>query len=240
LVAVLAVGWINGKRNYLFLLLILSIGTLALRQRWKLRRLVVVGGLAAVGYAFFSNWYQATYRSTFLSEAALSDALRLDIGRDTDIRLAIASEVHPTLPPILEYRCQGLLYNALFFVPRKYWEGKPRPYYHYATRRAIGGGYLPLLTWGLTTSWLGEAIANFGWLGMLLGPVTLALFCQIGDRCRDTIVSLLTALNGALLLEVHMSAFLPLLIIWLALVFTRRPRRRLAQPYMPVRSPAIT
>jgi hypothetical protein len=193
-----------------------------------LRRIFIVGGLTVVGYSFFSQWYQATYRGAFLSDAALYDSLRLDIGRDTDIRLAIASELHPTLPPILEYRCQGLLFNALFFIPRKYWEEKPRPYYHYATMRALGGGYRTLLSWGLTTSWLGEAIANCGWLGMLLGPIALAFFCRIGDRCRDPVMTLLTALNGALLLEVHMSAFLPLLIIWLVLVITHRSPRRSA------------
>ena len=232
-VAVLAVGWLNGKRNYVFLMLLLSIAVLALRQRWMLRRVVIVGGLTVLGYSFFSQWYQATYRGTFLTDTGLYDALRLDIGRDTDIRLAIASEVHPTLPPILEYRCQGLLFNALFFIPRQYWEEKPRPYYHYATLRALGGGYVPLLSWGLTTSWLGETIANCGWLGMLVGPITLALFCRVGDRCRDPIMSLLTALNGALLLEVHMSAFLPLLIIWLVLILTHRWQRRSAGAPLP-------
>ena len=34
---------------------------------------------------------------------------------------------------MLQYPCQTLLYNLLFFIPRVLWEGKPYPYYKYFT-----------------------------------------------------------------------------------------------------------
>jgi hypothetical protein len=90
------------------------------------------------------------------------------------------------------------------------------------------------LGWGITTSWLEEAIANFSWAGLLIGPLMLALLCRIGDGSNDSLTRLLTILVACLFLAVEFSAFATLVGIWLGCVlFNVYRRSNLPQPVGP-------
>ena len=145
---------------------------------------------------------------------------------------------------------QSLLFDATMLVPRTWWPDKPWPYAVYATAASFR---LPVrfLGWGVTTSWLEEAVANMGWGGLIAGPLLIAWICRIGESTQDTIVRLLTILVSSMLLAVQAVAFVPVILIWGAAIFqawrlrTQVPRERIhfAHPCVsqkPARRPALS
>jgi hypothetical protein len=222
--------WLSGKRFVVLLavaLLIVMLWERRVLTGWKLAAAAFAG---IVGFACFSYSYQSGIRSTdLLSAAKQYDDFRIDYGRDHGIKFAIYCELHPEHPAILEYRGQSLLFILTMPVPRELWTDKPWPYGVYAT--AAGQGLPPTdLGWGITASWLEEAIANFGLLGLLAGPAALALLCRIGDGLGCTLTRLLTILLGCLLLAMS-SAFPIVKIAWLLSVVqaNRRNKQRKAK-----------
>jgi hypothetical protein len=185
-----------------------------------------VSPATAIAFWIFSASYQAEIRSfDTVDSGQRYDSMRLDYGRDHIIRMSLYAEIHPDSEPILEHRMQSLLFDATMLVPRRIWTEKPWPYATYATAAALR---LPVRNfgWGITTSWLEEAVANFGWPGLIIGPLLLAVICRIGDATKDGIVRLLTILVGSLLLAVQMTAFMPFVVTWLiAIMVSRRPGR---------------
>lgn len=143
---------------------------------------------------------------------------RIDYGRDSVIKQAIFAELNPDRLRILEYRGQSLVFYSLFFVPRSLWPGKPYPYAVYVTA-AMMRAPLRDYRWGVTTSILDEAIANFGWAGLVIGPMIPARICAVGDRRRSPFVAILTVTIASLLLVLHATAFIPLILLWILLVW---------------------
>jgi hypothetical protein len=217
--------WLSGKRFVVLLALALLIVMLWERRvltGWKLAAAAIAG---ISGFALFSYSYQSGVRSAdLLSAAKQYDDFRIDYGRDHGIKFAIYCELHPEHPAILEYRGQSLLYVLTMPIPRELWSDKPWPYGIYAT--AAGQGLPPMdLGWSITASWLEEAIANLGLLGLFFGPATLALLCRIGDGFGCTLTRLLTILLGCLMLAMA-SAFPIVKIAWLLSAIQARRRNK--------------
>jgi hypothetical protein len=184
------------------------------------KRLIVSALVGLVLIGVFSFVYQSNFRSmgpTLGSYDQVYDNVRIDYGRDHEIKMAIYAELYPNEMQILEYRGESLLFDLGMYVPREMWPEKPFPYAQYVTSAMLRTPPR-LWGWGMTTSWLDEAIANFGWLGMLLGPLVLSVICRVGDATRNALVVGLTILVGSLLLAVHLPAFMPIFILWLSLV----------------------
>jgi hypothetical protein len=223
--------WLDGKR-YLVLIALVLVGS-ALWSRGIMRRatLLLLAPVAAVGFWGFSTLYQAELRGfDTVDSAKRYDNIRLDYGREHVIRMALYAELHPESEPILEYRMESLFFDATMLIPRQVWPEKPWPYAVYATAAALR---IPArdFGWGITTSWLEEAIANFGVFGFILGPLLLAWICRIGDAARDTIVWMLTILVSSMFLAVQMPAFMPLMGVWvISMVVAWRSRREAALP----------
>lgn len=227
----LAVGvWIHGKRSIVALALLLTLYLLWTRGLLRGRRFIAAAVAAVLVLGVFSYTYQTELKRVDTSPAARNQAVtespiyvnfRIDYGRDAVTRQTIYAELHPDELQVLEYRGQSLLFDVAFFIPRRAWPGKPYPYAVYATSAMFD---LPPrdMGWGITTSWLEEAIANFGWLGMLLGPLVPALVCRIGDRQRSPFAGLLTVTVASLLLILQLIAFMPLFALWLLTVVRRR------------------
>jgi hypothetical protein len=221
---VFASAWLQGKRAVV--LLVCLIGVLDLWQRRVLRgtRLVMASLAALALFGFYSYEYQTRIRQVGATEGnADYERTRLDYGRDHGIKLAIFAELNPQVVRILDYRGESLLFDVTMFVPRKAWPTKPWPYAVYATSaslfihpRDIG--------WGLATSWLEEAIANFGWFGLLAGPLLLGLICRVGDAAQDAMSKALTVTVSCLLLVVQAPAFIGFPVLWAYI--TWRARRR--------------
>jgi hypothetical protein len=223
---VLAV-WLHGKRS--IVILALAAILIALWQKRVLRgwRLGGVATLALVSYALFSQAYQVAFRSyDQIDSTQAYESTRIDYSRDNVVKLSIYSELHPEVGRILEYRLQSVLFYATIFIPRDLWPDKPWPYAVYSTAAAMK---IPrqFIGWGVTTSCLEEAIANFGWLGMLVGPLTLALICGYGDTPGDPVLRLFTALVCCLALILQLAAWYVLALCWAVVMIRGRKRARL-------------
>lgn len=184
-------------------------------------RTKLVGAALALlmGFAAYSQWYQLEYRNADQWSRYVN--FRIDYGRDGDITFAIYTELYLPDEPILEYRTQSFLFDSLFFVPRHLWTSKPLPYSYYVTSRALGIPLSPGLRTGLTTSILGESIANLGWLGIPGVLVLLGVLCRIGDHSRSVLYMLTITCIAVLLLVLHVNNILPFMGIWMVLTVRR-------------------
>lgn len=219
--------WLIGKRSVMALTLLL-VGYILWRhgvlRKW---RLVVAGLLAVAMLMAFSFSYQSSIRDVGVRSAdfwSIYENVRIDFGRDDVIKTAIYSELYPDKLRILEYRGQSIVFYATMYVPRALWPNKPYTYATYMTAAAMMTEPRPL-GWGVTTSALDEAIANFGWFGMVLGPLGIALICRIGDRRRDAVLSMITTVIACLSMVLELVAFAPVVLLWVVLL-VRKPRTR--------------
>ncbi len=220
--------WLNGKRVIVFVTVVL-IGLLVWHRHLIARRaLVAASGIVIVILTVFTVAYQTGLRGVTVREAY--DSARIDFARDNAIKMPIYAELHPERMRILERRGDSLLFNLTLFVPRAVWPDKPLPYAQYFTS-AMLGTEARLWGWAMTTTWLGEALSNFGWFGLLLGPIALGMMARVADKQGTALVSALTVLVGALLMAVQLVAFLPLFVGWLLVVWkTGREVRRQRRP----------
>jgi len=219
--------WLNGKRTIVFTTMALL--CLIVWNRHVLGRgALLVAGTGLLGaLLLFAVAYQTGLRGISARDAY--DSVRIDFSRDNAIKMPIYAELHPDRMVILERRGQSLLFNIALFVPREIWPAKPLPYAQYFTS-AMLGTEPRMWGWGMTTSWLGEALSNAGWVGLLLGPFTLGLMARLADARGSALFSALTVLVTALLMAVQVVAFLPLFLCWVVAAWGgRRSRRRLVR-----------
>lgn len=222
--------WLNGKR-YIVAMFLFVVGYM-LWDRGHLRggRLAAALSGALLLMTIYSFGYQLAFRGANLQDNDRRyENARMDYGRDDQIKLAIYAELHPERMRILEYRGQSLLFYLCFPVPRVLWPEKPFPYAVYSTSTTLMFSAPRQIGWGLTTTVLEEAIANASWAGMLLGPLLVALVCRLGEACRNSMVSALTALIACLFLAVHLNAFMVLFILWVTVVAWQLWRRHMEQ-----------
>jgi hypothetical protein len=226
---VLLTSWLTGKRSDLFLLVVLIWITFWVRGKITPTVLLAGGLVTGVGFFIYSGWYQETLRPTAASSPQVAyETARIDYGRDHDLKLAMYCEI-TNARQILSYRGESLVFYLTMAVPRSVWPEKPLPYSTYMAAAALN--VKPrFFGWSVTTSILDEAITNFGWFGLLVGPLALTLICRIGDR-SDPLGKSLSVLIACLLLTVEITVFATLFLSWaLYLVWSQwatRPRPRL-------------
>jgi hypothetical protein len=210
--------WANGKRFILVLLMVIIF--YILWQKGILKGIkLIAGGLAFIAILLvYSYSYELDTRYTRNTDfATVYQNNRIDYGRDDVTKMTIYSELEGN--PILEYRGQSLLFYITMFIPREIWQDKPWPYAIYITATLTGetGAYF-YYGWSMTTSILEEAISNFGWIGMLIGPLLISFICRTGDKYSSSLLSVLTVIVGSLLLVLQMTAFAPLILMWIFIV----------------------
>jgi hypothetical protein len=217
---ILAACWINGKRNAVAYAIVLCLYAFWRRGVLRGKRLVIAGAALCTLFVAFSAYYQTQLRFSdeFVQEKDVQfwyENFRIDYGRDDVIKLAICAELNPHALRILEYRGQSLEIIATMLLPRRFWPDKTPSYPAHVTLQAMGqmprGG-------GLTTSVLEEAIANFSWLGCLLGPLLIAAVCRIGDSCRNENTRILTIMVAICLQVVHLAPWAPAAVMWILYV----------------------
>jgi oligosaccharide repeat unit polymerase len=222
------VFWLNGKRGIVGFAIVL-IGYVFWQKGYlKGRRFVWASMLAVLIMSIFSYTYQAQVRDVntqSVDGVEFYDGIRIDYGRDAEIKMAIYAELYPDQMQILEHRGQSLIFYITQFVPRNIWPQKPLTYTQYVTSAALNSPPR-LWGWGLTTSILEEAIANFSWFGMIVGPLVLSFICRVGDARKNVFISPLTVLVATLLLALEMVAFWPIFYLWLFSVILIRPAKR--------------
>lgn len=212
--------WINGKR--MIIAMCLLAGFLVYRQKRSVagRREYLVGFIVLLVAVAGNYYYQSTIRfinPNHVVRHGLYDSYRVDYCRDRSLMLAVHKEVEVNERPILEFRGQSLLFYGTMYVPRSLWVDKPLPYSQYFMS-AVYGGRPATWTWTVTTSIIDEAVANFGLIGVFVGAGLLLALCRVGDAEKSNAPIGLTVLVCALFLTVQLSAFVPVLLLWLLVV----------------------
>lgn len=203
--------WLHGKRAILGTALVLLL--LALRYRGIVNsrnfyRISVSFVVLLLSYSLFFQFYSNRISTT------LYENMRIDYGRDDVIKMTIFAKLNPSVIKILDYRGQSLMFDMFFYIPRNLWPEKPFPYAQYFTSAIFLLRDAQLMGWGMTTSWLEEAIANFSWFGFLIGPLWIWFICRIGDLSENIYSKLLSPFIAFLFLLVHLPAFMMLFLIW--------------------------
>lgn len=221
--------WLNGKRNMMFESLLVYLYVGFARGALRGRRLVICSMAIVIFMSIYSVWYQGYIRRDildFIDPEAKYTNMRIDYGRDAVIKFTIYCELKGGSMRILDYRGQSVLFNFLYFVPRKWIPEKPWPYAQYLTCAIFFFNYPDnspeSLGWSMTTSWLEESIANFSWAGVLIGPLCLSIICRLADHSPNRSTQGIGILVGSLLLAVQLSAFMVLALIWCAIVVKER------------------
>ncbi len=207
--------WVQGKRSIVALAMALIWTACWTRGLINRSRLLEFGTLTLILFAGYVYWYQTTFRPDAVSTGGNTyQGIRTDFGRDQDLKAAIYCELPDVSRPMLEYRGQSILFSLAMYVPRSSWPDKPWPYAVYVTAYALE---IPVsdLGWGLTTGFLDEAVANFGWAGLLIGPLVFSLLCRTCDKSPDPIVKTSGLLVACFLMTVEFVAFAPLAIAWI-------------------------
>ncbi|ACK61283.1 O-antigen polysaccharide polymerase Wzy [Bacillus cereus] len=219
--------WVNGKRALVVMAIFIILFSLWQKKYlngWKFPAIVAV---SVMFIAVFSSSYQSNIRYDDLKINSSSEVyknVRVDFSRDDRVKMTIYSELYPDRMKILDYRGQSIVFDLTMFIPRSIWEEKPWPYAVYFTSAML---MMPTqyIGWGMTTSWLEEAIANFGWFGFLIGPLVINYICRIGDRQELALLKVFTTIVASLLLILQLAAFYPLFFIWLLLILKVRKMR---------------
>ncbi|MDB5347849.1 MAG: hypothetical protein JWP89_6226 [Schlesneria sp.] len=228
------VSWLHGKRSIIAVILLGCLYGLWKRGVLRGARMWLGMSVAATFMIVATYSYQSAVRGFSMSEQSFYyDCARVDFCRDAVIKQAIYAEIYKS-PMVLEYRGQSLLFYVTFLVPRKMWPGKPWPYAIYATATMLERAEYEDIGWGMTTSLLDELLVNIGWLGTICAPMFLSLLCRLGDGCNSALLGALTVLVGCLFMVLHLSAFMPLFLLWLAAVYYCRPRAS-GKRHLPVR-----
>ncbi|AFY54695.1 hypothetical protein Riv7116_2167 [Rivularia sp. PCC 7116] len=217
--------WLNGKRNIVALSIFL-IGYIFWNKGYlRGTKLIISVAIAIIFFFGYSTVYQSSVRgigASLISPEIVYENFRIDYGRDHTIKTTIFAELYPDEIKILNYPGESILFYLTMYIPRDLWDEKPLPYAQYFTS-AVFRSSPKFWGWSFTTSILEEAIANFGWYGMIIGPTILLMICRLGDRCRNGLISALTSLISSLFLAVHLVAFAPLFFLWcLVIIINRR------------------
>jgi hypothetical protein len=181
------------------------------------RRVILSASMTLTAFVLFNSWYQGLYRPTTVADSfsAYEDS-RINFGRDHDLKAALYCELSDDTP-IFEYRGQSILFYLTMYVPRSMWPDKPWPYAIYLTSHALERTPSNL-GWGLTTSFIDEAVANFGLLGLFIGPAVFAFICRFCDRASDPLIKITGTLIACLLMSVEFVAFASLAFAWIAYI----------------------
>jgi hypothetical protein len=207
--------WLQGKRSIVAFAFLLVWAIAWMRGALTRARVIALGCITVTAFGAYSAWYQQAFRPLAVADSSdIYENVRVDYGRDHELKAAILCELSDGTEQILDYRGESMLFLLTMYVPRSWWPGKPLTYATYLTAFAVQIQPDFDLGWGLTSSFLDEAVANFGWVGLLIGPLVFAMLCRICDKNPDRLVKGVGLLVMGLLMSVQIVAFAPLVILW--------------------------
>jgi len=210
--------WLNGKRSIIAFVIFALVLTLLLKKALsRVKLLALLLGLLLV-FGIFSYSYQTSLVRS-IDTKQMYEISRFDYGRDHLLKLSIYSELNPHKFKILDHRLQTVYHALVLYIPRFLWPGKPIPYDYkkYITAAAFNISPKDVLL-GLTGTWLGESLSNFGWVGAFIGPITIALICRFGDSTKNNFLIIFTSFIALCLLLLSLGSVFRFLIIWLILL----------------------
>lgn len=216
-------AWIIGKRSAvaeILAMIIISAVVVGKLGRGQLFFLILIFG---VFLGVFSNWYQSAARNIGFRDSGwelVYENCRIDFFRDDTAKLAIYKALNPNEEQILDSCGESLWIYLTLPMPRSLWRDKPVSY-GMSLACASMNWSRQQIGWGMTTSILDEAVANTGFFGFLLGPILLLGIAARGAKKEDVVVSLITVVVIILSMVQHLSAWMPIFLIWLTITSLR-------------------
>lgn len=147
------------------------------------------------------------------------EMLRVDFGRDDVIKYVINKEFFEGTH-ILEYPGQTVLSTLFTYVPRSIWENKPYPHYMYLTASILNCSMFDIPA-GTTPSWFEMSLSNFGYMGFVIGAVTLPMICKVGDKLKSIPAQIVVLILVIVLLTQSIDAYVIFLFILFVQVFIK-------------------
>lgn len=215
--------WLNGKRGIIAYILSSLLMSLMIRKNVKksLQRtkIMILLFLMVTLFISFSYYYQTSLVRSVTSEQ-LYDNYRRDYTMEHQLKFSIYSELNPDKIKILDYKFQTIYLQTIQFVPRFLWSNKPNIVNHdvLLTTSALK---IPVnnFVFGIKSLWLAEALSNFGWIAIFVGPLMLSILCRTGDGTNKKFIKLLTSLIALRLTIGYLTLInTSLLIIWVIFV----------------------
>lgn len=211
-------SYIHGKRSVVALFVFLMIGTMFITKVVSRTTLIkVILAFTIVFYSFLTFYGKNIGEGASLLEVA--QGLRIDLSRDYTLKFVIYHELLNN-ETVLPFPGASYIFLLTFFIPRSIWEEKPYPYAVYLTNSFFGdfGGDF-LYGWGLTTSFVSEAVSNFGFFGLIFFPLFYVFCLKKVDKINNLGLRALAYLIMTLLLLIHPIAIWTLILLFFALCF---------------------
>lgn len=218
----LVISWINGKRFIIALLLLIYLyyytrSDISEKAR---KRIETFSPLMFLLLVLFSYYYLVVIKPlSNVSFNSVYDMLRVDFGRDDVIKYVIYEDFFNG-HQILEYRGQTILSTFLTFVPRSIWPNKPYPHYMYLTSSILGTA-INRLPAGTTPSWFEMCLANFSYMGFVVGILGIPWLCRWCDRISSISNQILVFVMIMVLLTQSTDAYVGFLMLIIAQLFFR-------------------
>lgn len=213
--------YIHGKRSIAAILLVLTILSLFYTKVISRRTLVFITLASLYLFYLFLTLYGKNI-SDAQTLLQVYQGLRIDFSRDYSTKFVIFHELLNNTN-VLPYYGASYLYLLLFFIPRAIWLTKPWPYAVYFTNSAFGNfGEANLYGWGLTTSFVAEAVSNLEWLGLLFFPFFYIYMIRKIEKTNAVGLKLLGYLIFTLLLLIEPIAIMPLIIALLVMLLLKK------------------
>lgn len=213
--------YIHGKRSIVAILILLLIVSFFYTK--------VIGRKALFAFLFFIIALFVSFLIFYGKNITDADGLiqiyqglRIDFSRDYSLKFVIFHELLND-NKVLPYMGASYLFLLLFFIPRAVWLAKPYPYAVYFTNSAFGDfGEANLYGWGLTTSFVTEAISNLGYLGLLAFPLFYSFFMFKIEKIKPFGTRMLGLLIMISLLVIHPIAIMIMVLLLFLLLLNQK------------------
>tara|TARA_B100001245_G_scaffold235839_1_gene224677 strand:+ start:168 stop:1454 length:1287 start_codon:yes stop_codon:yes gene_type:complete len=213
--------YIHGKRSVVAIFvfcLLLSFFVTKVISRKALASVIIIS-ILCFGFFLFSYGKNIETGSGFVQAV---QGLRIDFSRDYGLKFTMYHELLNE-NHVLPYRGASYFFLVTSFIPRSVWIDKPYPYAVYFTNSFFGnfgGDYL--YGWGLTTSFVAEAVSNLGWLGLVFFPIFYIFCLKRIDKQKNMSARILGYMIMVLLLAIQPVAAFPLILAFLMMVLFKK------------------
>lgn len=207
--------WLHGKRNIIAYGIFVIFMSLMANGYIKGKKILILLVTVIISFGWFSYFYQTSLVRD-INQDKIYEISRLDYASDHLIKISIYSELNPDKIRILDYKFQTFYFNVVQYIPRLLWAGKPS-IYSYGPLLSAATFQIPVedIRGGIKGCWLAEALSNFGWTGILFGPLMMSLFCRTGDNTNNKFITIFTSLIALRLTIGYLSLVnTSLLIVW--------------------------
>lgn len=215
-----ALAWIDGKRTIITFMIIGLLFIDIIKKEKKTIIRVIIAALIVIIY--FVIYGSKTGKS---DEASFMLMYSCYFSRLCNVKLAIYSRLYDN--HMLEYDGQSLLYNIIWWLPRRFWADKPYGFYNYYTAYAARGDGLRFIQgWNLMVNNWSEFIANFGILGYILCLIFIYTVVKISENSKTITIFAL----GIVFIIIYMmygfeNVVMMIFTGWLFLIFFSKLRK---------------